>query len=560
MSARRVRRLIVAALAGLVGALALASPASAHATLLSTDPADGALLEQAPAEVTSTFDEPVEVRSGAVRLLDAAGTEVSSQARSVDTRVVLTVPPDVADGTYIVTWRVISADSHPVAGGFSFSIGTPSAGVVAVPVRRTDHRATTAAPGRRGGGLPRHPGRGWPDRVPARTRVTARRDVLRRRLWQTARCGRRTRWRRTHRADPGRGRIPGRSRPIRPVRGPDVERGPRIRHRPQRGPGHGRPASPSAHRHRARPPSHTPPSTAVGFGATALALGALALVGHTRTFGPGWLVPAVDMLHVTAAAVWLGGIIALVLTLSRHPQVTATTRRPRPSPASRRSPPRSCSSWPPPAPYSAGASSTRGPRWSPPRYGYALLTKIGLALAVVAVAAYNRFSLVPAISREPEGAAEGRAWRRLRTTVRAEALVLVAIVAATGVLVTQSPVEGRTAGNAGVSQGTDHTSGPRSGTGTATIRLTPGTVGVNSLELIIADATGQPVIPVAPPELTVTLPAMDVGPLDRALSQTGPGRYEAIADFPLAGTWTLRLSVRTTTYDYPVAEFTVEIR
>jgi copper transport protein len=83
---------------------------------------------------------------------------------------------------------------------------------------------------------------------------------------------------------------------------------------------------------------------------------------------------------------------------------------------------------------------------------------------------------------------------------------------------------------------------------------------VNSIELTLSDAAGKPLVPVAVPELTVTQKAMGVGPLDRPLSRTGPGRYEAIADFPLAGTWSLALSVRTTTFDYPTAEFTVEIR
>jgi copper transport protein len=299
----------------------------------------------------------------------------------------------------------------------------------------------------------------------------------------------------------------------------------------------------------------TPTASALGFGSVGLALGALALVGHTRTFGPGWLVPAGDMLHVAAAAIWLGGIIALVLTLSRSSRL-------KPAEAARTV-----------AGFSAiaaivvsvlvAAGTVLAWRilnsWSAlvsTAYGVALLTKIGLAIAVVALAAYNRFSLVPTITADPDHATDGPAWRRLRTTVRAEAAVLVAIVAATGVLVTQSPVEDR------APAGTDQPALIQEalGTATATIRLTPGTVGVNSLELTIVDADGEPIEPVALPELSVSLAEIGVGPLDRPLSQTAPGRYEAIADFPLAGTWTLHLAVRTTTFDYPTAEFTVEIR
>ncbi|WP_216592291.1 copper resistance CopC family protein [Verrucosispora sioxanthis] len=101
--------------------------------LLGTDPANGAVLATVPAEVSLTFNEPVTVRPGGVRLLDAAGEELSTDSRSVDTTVVLTVPPDLASGTYIVAFRVISADSHPVSGGFSFAVGAPSSAAVALP-------------------------------------------------------------------------------------------------------------------------------------------------------------------------------------------------------------------------------------------------------------------------------------------------------------------------------------------------------------------------------------------------------------------------------------------
>ncbi|GAB3838152.1 hypothetical protein GCM10029963_03910 [Micromonospora andamanensis] len=139
MPGRRARRAWVAALAALLGLLAAvapATPAAAHAVLLGTDPADGAVLATVPAEVTLTFNEPVTVRPGGVRLLDAAGDELSTDSRSVDTTVVLAIPPDLADGTYIVAFRVISADSHPVSGGFSFAVGAPSSAAVMVPESR----------------------------------------------------------------------------------------------------------------------------------------------------------------------------------------------------------------------------------------------------------------------------------------------------------------------------------------------------------------------------------------------------------------------------------------
>ena len=80
------------------------------------------------------------------------------------------------------------------------------------------------------------------------------------------------------------------------------------------------------------------------------------------------------------------------------------------------------------------------------------------------------------------------------------------------------------------------------------------------MELDLLDADGQPVVPVAEPKLTVLLPAMDVGPLERELAQTGPGRYEAVVELPLAGSWVVQVGARTSKYDNPVARFTVDVR
>jgi copper transport protein len=113
------------------------APAWAHASLIGTDPADGALLPAAPAAITLTFNEPVSVDDGGVRLLDATGAELPSSSRAVDNTVVIT-PGALGTGTVIVSWRVISADSHPISGGLTFAIGERSAGPVAIPTAEPD--------------------------------------------------------------------------------------------------------------------------------------------------------------------------------------------------------------------------------------------------------------------------------------------------------------------------------------------------------------------------------------------------------------------------------------
>jgi copper transport protein len=109
---------------GLLLDVGTARPASAHATVTSTTPADGARLDSAPAAVTIAFDESVSIGAGYARVLDADGDRVDTGAPVVRDGV-LTVPlrADLPDASYVVTYRVVSADSHPVSGAFSFVVG-----------------------------------------------------------------------------------------------------------------------------------------------------------------------------------------------------------------------------------------------------------------------------------------------------------------------------------------------------------------------------------------------------------------------------------------------------
>lgn len=107
-----------------------AAPASAHAVLLRTDPSPQTTVAERPAAVRLVFSEPVEAVFGAIRLFDVDGERVATgEARHPGgTRSELSVPmPEIADGTYTVTWRVVSDDGHPVRGGFVFYVGSPSA-------------------------------------------------------------------------------------------------------------------------------------------------------------------------------------------------------------------------------------------------------------------------------------------------------------------------------------------------------------------------------------------------------------------------------------------------
>ncbi|MGI5397874.1 copper resistance CopC/CopD family protein [Streptomyces sp. CA-135486] len=137
-----VVRLLLAAtvLVGtLIGTLlAGASPASAHAALTGSNPRDGAVVATAPKDVTLTFSEQVAMGNDSIRVLEPSGKRADkAKIRNLSTggKVAYGVDllPGLPNGTYTVAWQAVSADSHPVSGAFTFSIGAPSATSAALP-------------------------------------------------------------------------------------------------------------------------------------------------------------------------------------------------------------------------------------------------------------------------------------------------------------------------------------------------------------------------------------------------------------------------------------------
>ncbi|MFD0636712.1 copper resistance protein CopC [Catenulispora yoronensis] len=125
------RRLLILPIL-IISLLLLAAPgAFAHATVVTTSPTDGQLLASTPHQVSVTFDEPVELQFGALRVFAPNGTRVDTgspdhPAGHAD-QVAVGLEAASAPGTYTVAWRVVSADSHPVQGAFTFSVGAASA-------------------------------------------------------------------------------------------------------------------------------------------------------------------------------------------------------------------------------------------------------------------------------------------------------------------------------------------------------------------------------------------------------------------------------------------------
>jgi len=118
-----VRRIVV--LAVFLVALAQAGAAWAHASLVRAEPADGVLLAEPPAVLRLTFNEPV---SPLVIRLIAPDGSVTTPAAAVENSTVTVTPSRLTQrGTHVLSWRVISADGHPVAGSLVFSVGEASA-------------------------------------------------------------------------------------------------------------------------------------------------------------------------------------------------------------------------------------------------------------------------------------------------------------------------------------------------------------------------------------------------------------------------------------------------
>ncbi|MFD8419147.1 copper resistance CopC/CopD family protein [Streptomyces sp. NPDC059466] len=133
-AAFRMRTLLLLFLAVTGAVLAGAAPASAHAALTGSNPQQGAVVTQAPDQVSLTFSEKVAISDGALRVLDPKGKRVDSgKAFETDgTTYGVKLHSGLPDGTFTVTYQVVSADSHPVSGAFTFSIGAPSQTSVAL--------------------------------------------------------------------------------------------------------------------------------------------------------------------------------------------------------------------------------------------------------------------------------------------------------------------------------------------------------------------------------------------------------------------------------------------
>lgn len=542
--------LALAVIAVLLGA----APASAHAALLHTDPADGAVLAAAPGRVTFTFDEPVRIESGAVHVFYADGHEVTASAHTSDDDLLVGLPGQMKDGTYIVAWRIISTDGHPVAGALTFSVGAPSArvatpGSVGTSTPRSVEIALAIVQALVYLGLFLCVGLVVFELfvLPVVDGLDAVRARLRRLEYAAAAVG---------------------------VVAVFVQFP--IDEAYQVGAGLGWAVNPE---HWSLRPGSAElwaalaltvglvvtlriprakdgrPEPAALAGA-AVALASLALVGHTRSAGPTSLVVTADVAHVVAGSVWFGGLVGLTLALPR------LSARPRVSA-------QAVAGFSALAAYTLGLVALTGTvlawrilgSWGAlvgSDFGITLLVKVGVVGVVALIAAYNRFGALPAVLADAGHDANRAAAERLRRTVRLEALLLVVVLAITGVLVDRSQVDGG-AGPISAPAGLDAQSAMGQVAGLRVVlRAEPMTVGPNTVTVQLQDQAGDPIEPYAAPTISLRHGDLDLG--DQRVHNVDSGTYRGRMVLPRPGAWTASVTVRTGEFDSQVVPVRFTVR
>ena len=117
-----------AALAGIVVALAavltVANPAAAHDELVGSSPAAGADLAEAPAEITLTYSAAIMTEGATVAVFDAAGRDWAEGDPTIDTNTLtMALGGELPAAGYVIEWRVVSSDGHPISGTIPFTVG-----------------------------------------------------------------------------------------------------------------------------------------------------------------------------------------------------------------------------------------------------------------------------------------------------------------------------------------------------------------------------------------------------------------------------------------------------
>lgn len=126
----RILAALAAVALALGTALAAGSAASAHDQVIATDPAEGAVLEAAPSQITMRFTAELMEMGAIVFVVDGSERDWVAGEPTVDgSELVQPLESGMSDGSYQVRWQVVSADGHPISGFFDFAVGASSGAI-----------------------------------------------------------------------------------------------------------------------------------------------------------------------------------------------------------------------------------------------------------------------------------------------------------------------------------------------------------------------------------------------------------------------------------------------
>jgi copper transport protein len=593
-----VRRAVLVALLALAAAPAAAS---AHARLEGTSPQRGATVAREPAQVVFRFDEPVEAKFGAVRVFDARGGRVDDGKLvrpGGNQRVAgVALRRGLADGTYTATYRVISADGHPVSGGFTFSIGhagaAPSKGVADLLGSANTGPATEVAFGATKalgylaialvlGGL------GFLALVwrPALAEAAGGEEQ-----WTRAASAFRSRTLTVLSTALGLGVLTSAAglvlqgataagtsawsamdpAVVREVAGTHAGLAWALRLGVWAllavvlGVVAALGAVPAVREAQLgatglaldRPP---PRAALVAVALPALALAFLpALAGHASTQHPVWALYPLDVAHVLAMSAWLGGLVALVVCVPAATRALAPPDRTRLLTAA-------LTRFSVIALIAVGVLAATGvtqaiievrhlDALTDTAFGRSVLIKAGLLAVLIAFGAVNRQRVVPAFRRlAATAAAPGAPGRLLRLTLRSEVALVLVVLGVTGALTGYAPPTSASGGPQSVSK--------RMGPLDLELAVDPASVGVNELHVYLFRASdGTPFT--GTKELTVRLsqPGRGIGPIDARMRSGGPGHFLADAlTLSPGGTWQIEVTDRVSDFDEYATKVIVKVR
>jgi len=285
-----------------------------------------------------------------------------------------------------------------------------------------------------------------------------------------------------------------------------------------------------------------------------------ALAGHATTQSPVAALFPLDVVHVLAMSVWIGGLVALLFVVPAATRCLDPPERTRLLAAV-------LVRFSPIALACVVALAATGVvqalidmGWSlsaltDTPFGRAVLIKVALLVVLVGLGAVNRQRVVPGLRRLADGGEPpGAAGRLLRTTLRGEVALLVVVLGVTSALVSYAPPVATASGP--VSKTT------RMGPIELQTTVDPARVGANQMHVYLFDAKGGAAY-TKTKELTVkaALPSKDIAGLSVTMHQAGPGHYVADA-FQLvpAGDWQITVTDRVSDFDEYTGTLKVPVR